>query len=257
MTTIEYGEKRIEVPDCWDDITLGKYETVSAMPAKTAKEKVEMMAEICGVEVSVLLDWPAEIFNRMVEITGFLFREEEKVEPAASIEIDGVQYAVPIGDKITLGVWVDVDEVQKIGQNVLSGVLAIVCRPVGEEYDGNNNEVRQRLFAALPVSRVMPVLAFFFALQKRIRETYRGLFTPLPGDRPISPEYRKFATVWGWYKIIADLAEGRILDFDRVATLPVEEAFTFLQFRRDQDFAEKAQRKLDRFMAKNRRNENR
>lgn len=178
MTTIEYGEKRIEVPDCWDDITLGKYETVSAMPAKTAKEKVEMMAEICGVEVSVLLDWPAEIFNRMVEITEFLFREEEKVEPAASIEIDGVQYAVPIGDKITLGVWVDVDEVQKIGQNVLSGVLAIVCRPVGEEYDGNNNEVRQRLFAALPVSRVMPVLAFFLHC-KNVSERRTEVFSLL------------------------------------------------------------------------------
>lgn len=161
MTTIEYEGTRVEVPDGWDEITLGRYERVCGMRPETARQRVELVAEVCGTSAEVLMGWPAEIFNRMVEILGFLFREAEEVVPRAELEIEGVRYVVPIGDKLSLGAWVDVDEVQKRGENILSGVLAIICRPVGEAYDGNNNEERQRLFAGLPVSRVWPVMAFF------------------------------------------------------------------------------------------------
>ncbi len=172
MTTIEYENRRVEVPDDWDEITLGKYERISGMRTQTARERAALIAEVCDVTVEVLLDWPAEIFNRIVEITGFLYRDPGGVEPSASIEIEGVKYVVPVGDKLTLGAWVDADEVQKEGRNVLSGILAITCRPVGERYDSANNEARQLLFAGLPVDRVMPVLAFFLqrknAFERRI-----------------------------------------------------------------------------------------
>ena len=44
---------------------------------------------------------------------------------------------------------------------MISNILAIVCRPVGEEYNYENNEKRAAMFAALPVSKVLGVLAFF------------------------------------------------------------------------------------------------
>lgn len=172
MTTIEYDNTRIEVPDNWRDIMLGKYERISGIQPQTARERASLVAEICDMPVETLLDWPAEIFNRIVDITAFLYTDMDAA-PSPSMEIDGVKYVVPIGDKLTLGAWVDADEIQKNGQNVLSGVLAIVCRPVGEAYDCNNNEARQKLFAAQPVSRVLPVLAFFLqrknAYERRIK----------------------------------------------------------------------------------------
>ncbi len=76
----------------------------------------------------------------------------------------------------------------------------------------------------------------------------------MPGGRPIAPEYKTFTKSWGWYKIIADVADNQILVFDKITSLPVTQVLTFLQYRRDKDYAENAQRKLDRFIAKNRKN---
>jgi hypothetical protein len=164
-----------------------------------------------------------------------------------------VKYFVNTEETLTLGEWVDADEVQKRGENVLAGVLAIVCRPAGEKYDCGNNEEREKLFSSAPVSAVSGALAFFFGVQGRIRETYGSIFTPLATGRPVAPEYKKFAGAWGWYKIIAELAENKISDFDKITSLAVTEVFTFLQYRRDREYAEEAQRKLDRLTTKTRK----
>ncbi len=46
------------------------------------------------------------------------------------------------------------------------------------------------------------------------------------------------------------MANNEIQRFDYVTTLPLTEVFTFIQFKRDKDYAETAQRKLDRKLAK-------
>ncbi len=92
--------------------------------------------------------------------------------------------------------------------------------------------------------------SFFFALQKRVREEYKGVFSADAGGRIVAPEYTKFAKAWGWYKIIYDLAHGQIWNFDLVTSTPLTQALTLIQFTRDKNNAEKAQRKLDRQLAK-------
>lgn len=160
MVTIKYNGVTVSVPENWDDITLGLYETFSTDIPETTRERVAWVARICMVDAELLLSWPAEIFNTIVDCMGFLFTDN----PAASdptLEIDGVTYVVPVEDKLSLGAWIDAEEVQKKGENVISNILAIVCRPVGEEYNYENNEKRAAMFAALPVSKVLGVLAFF------------------------------------------------------------------------------------------------
>ena len=68
--------------------------------------------------------------------------------------------------------------------------------------------------------------------------------------RPVAPEYKSFSKSWGWYKVIADTAGTSLLDFDRITALSVTEVFTFLQYLKDKDYAEAAQHRLDRFIAK-------
>lgn len=50
------------------------------------------------------------------------------------------------------------------------------------------------------------------------------------------------------------MADTQILSFDSITTLSVTEVFTFLQYRKDKDRAEVAQKKLDKFIAKTRKN---
>lgn len=160
MVQIEYNTVKIEVPESWDDVTLGFYETFYTERPETARERVTLVAKICKVEADLLLSWPAEVFNRVVEYIDFLFKDNPAL-PSPIVEVNGVKYIVPIEDELSLGAWVDADEVQKKGENVLSNILAIVCRPVGEIYNYKNNEARQTMFASLPVSKVLAVLAFF------------------------------------------------------------------------------------------------
>lgn len=160
MIALEYNKVKISVPENWDDITVRAYETFCAAKPVTARERVSVVAGVCGMEADLLLSWPVEVFNKIVDYVDFLFGDNP-APPAPCIDVQGVRYVVSVEDKLTLGEWVDIDTVQKEGVNVLSNVLSIICRPAGEEYNADNNEKRAAMFAALPVSKVQGVLAFF------------------------------------------------------------------------------------------------
>lgn len=79
---------------------------------------------------------------------------------------------------------------------------------------------------------------------------------PDGSGRVIAPSYTSFAKSWSWYKFVADLADSKLWDFDRVTSQAVTAAFTLAQFTRDKNNAEKAQRTLDRQIAKHNKNGN-
>lgn len=160
MVKIEVNNVTVHVPQSWEDVKLGDYEQYYKDKPETARQRAEFVAKILKLDVQVLLDWPAEIYNYIVEQIGFLFGDNP-IQAQPYIEVNGQQYVVELEDRQTLGAWVDAEEAQKAGTAVLSTVLSIVCRPVGEKYDYERAEQRQRLFASLPVSKVLGVLAFF------------------------------------------------------------------------------------------------
>lgn len=170
MTTLEYNGTTVRVPDNWDDITLGQYDTIFPEQPETPRDRVAFVARVCKVEEGLLLDWPAEIFERIIGLLGFLF-EANPARPNPCVTIEGVEYLVSTEDKLTLGEWVDIEEAQKSGDRVLSEILAIVCRPLDEAYDCDRTEERRVLYAAQPVSTFLGVLAFFLqcknAFEKR------------------------------------------------------------------------------------------
>jgi len=171
MITIEYLNEKIEVPEDWGDLTLKDYEGFYKLKPSNIREKVTLVANICKVEPEIILGWPHEVFPMIVNAAKFLFLEPE-TEAKASVKVDGVTFVIPIEEKLSLGEYIDADEVQKSGENVLSNILAIVCRPQGEAYDPDKNEERAEMFANLPMSDIQPLLSFFLtcknALEKHI-----------------------------------------------------------------------------------------
>lgn len=160
MVKLEYEGHAVNVPTTWGDITVGHYESFYQEKPDTARERVALAAKICDVEASLLLSWPADVFNIIVEKIGFLFKDNA-AKPNPSILIDGVTYLVAVEDKLTLGEYLDAGDIQKNEPAMYSNLLAVLCRPAGEEYNPDNNEARAAMFAALPVSQVQGVLAFF------------------------------------------------------------------------------------------------
>lgn len=61
------------------------------------------------------------------------------------------------------------------------------------------------------------------------------------------PSYTGFCRKWGWYKVIADLAEDKILLFDEILKKTVVEIFGFLLYRLDKVQAEDELRKTNNY----------
>jgi len=201
MTTIEYNDIKLDVPESWDDVTLGFYETFYKIRPTNARERVAFVAIVCGTESDILMSWPAEVFNVLVEHTMFLFKDHN-IEPCAYMDVDNVKYFVPMEDKITLGAWVDAEEAQKAETKVLSNMLAIVCRPVGEEYNYENNETRAAMFASLPMTKVLGVMAFFLHCREMLK-AHTEAYTKLREVADLLPRnIKSFLRLGGGIKLL-------------------------------------------------------
>lgn len=177
MLKIEINDTVLHVPESWGDITLGHYETYYKLKPESSAEKVALIAKIVGVDAELLRSWPAEVFNLIYDTVRFVFADNP-YSPSASIKIGAETFTVPIEDDISLGAWVDAEETQKAGENVLSGVLAIVCRPVGETYNHKISDARQLMFQAQTMDKILPVLGFFLHLEtslNRLTAIFTGL----------------------------------------------------------------------------------
>lgn len=160
MKKYEYNDVMVQVPTSWDDVTVSTYDRMWTIKPKNARERANVVAIACGVDLQVFLDWPTEAFTMILHEVAFLFTDNP-VAPSPAVVVNGVQYNVAIEEKLTFGEYIDADHIQKNSDAILSNVLAIVCRPAGEKYNPDNNEARAAMFGALPVSQVQGVLAFF------------------------------------------------------------------------------------------------
>lgn len=169
MKRIEINTDVIDVPESWDDITLGFYETWFYKAPKDRKEQIELVAEICKIDPAKLLDYPVDVCNIILDTLAFVFTETA-IPPSPFIEIGGVKYTIPIAETLTTGAWIDAEEVQKEKVNTLSNILAITCLQDGETYDTLKTEERRKMFAELKVSEVLPLLSFFLHYKKGLEK---------------------------------------------------------------------------------------
>lgn len=201
MVEIEYNSTIINVPESWNDITLGVYERFHKVKPTSHRERVAQIAQVCSLDADMLLNWPTDIFNHVVKIAGFIFADD-LTPPSSFVEVEGIKYFVPIEDALTLGAYVDADDVQKNSDAVLSNVLAIVCRPAGEAYDCDNNKVRAAMFAALPVSKVLGVLAFFLQY-RQVLNTHTEVFSNLVAiSDQLPPNIKSLRALTGGIKLL-------------------------------------------------------
>ena len=160
MVKIEFEGNLIQVPDKWEDIRLCDYESWFLKTPQSQNEQVEFVAAICKTDPKILLEAPVEVFNIIMQTISFIFRQE--FEPANRISIGGTNYSIAFSDELTLGEYVDIDQVTSSDSTTkVSDILAIVCRPAGEAYDANRTEERRELFRNLTCDKVLPLITFF------------------------------------------------------------------------------------------------
>lgn len=169
MLEIKFDGVKLSIPNKWEDVPLKDYESWYLQKPETRLEHIQHVADICKIDPKVLLSSPTEVFNIVSEAISFIYKQD--LEPKNKVEIFGEDYFINYSDKLTLGEWVDIDGLlaDEKNTNKLSELLAILCRPIGEAYNPDNTERRQKLFQELSCDKVLPLIGFFLLKEKKSR----------------------------------------------------------------------------------------
>lgn len=165
MVTVELNNVKLEIPENWSDIKLSRYEKLYMQKPETKLDQVHFVADVCNIGANVLLESPAQVFNALAEIVDFVFDSE--LPPANAVKMGDTEYFVSFADKLTLGEWVDAENV--IGSDSeykLSELLAILCRPAGEKYNPDLLGERTEMFKNLTCDKALPLISFFLSKKR-------------------------------------------------------------------------------------------
>lgn len=132
---------KIELPDSWDEVTLGDYQEFAQ--AQNDIERISILADQDPEDIKKL-DAPSvgKILNHLSWVKKLPDQNRYKL----FIEIDEVEYRLVHNlNGFSLGEWVDMDEYQKEPEKNLHLILAMLYRPEGE-YRSEDVRPRAELF---------------------------------------------------------------------------------------------------------------
>lgn len=183
----------INVPQTWSEIRLGEYEKWFSNEPETRADEVKLIADICGIDATVLLERPTQLFDIISDSLNFVF-STELAEPSNIVNIEGQEYIISFSDELTLAEWIDIESAfESRNTSRLSEILSILCRPAGEMYDNKKSEERKTLFQQLTMDKALPLLAFFLFRNERF-ETISSLCSTARKEINLYQQYiRDFA----------------------------------------------------------------
>ena len=183
---LDFGEWR--VPTKWDEVSTGQMQEIKALYKDDGKPSMEeIVAILSSKEVDDVYKLPTDFYNLIIQKLSFMDEPMDKT-PADSIEIDGERYFINHLEKLKVKEYVSFESILKDDENNYAAMLAILCRKStgmdgngrehNEDFDAYfDNEIlagRIELFKGLPITRTMPLIAFFLALYLKSEEHLRA-----------------------------------------------------------------------------------
>jgi len=166
---IEFDGVKINVPNSWKDITLEEYEKLYLLKPETKLEYIQYVADVCKIDAKLLINSPTQLFDIVSDAIQFIF--DNDFEPVNKVVANETEYFISFSDKLTLGEWVDIDSIiESDSETKLSEMLAVLCRPIGENYNPDLAEERKKLFQSLSCDNVLPLISFFLLKKKKSEE---------------------------------------------------------------------------------------
>lgn len=159
------------LPTRWDEVTLGQFADLERLykgEASKGVDAVDLISIMSGRTKDEVMELPLDFMETMAIHLVFLETQPEIEKPINSIEIDGDTYIINVKEKLKFGEYVDFDQLIKSDPCDYPSMLAILCRKEGEVYDSDfiANEFQKRvdMFAKQPVTKILPLIAFFLQL---------------------------------------------------------------------------------------------
>lgn len=199
MIKIEINDTTFHIPSGWEDITLADYEQWYNFRPETKLDYVHFVADICRIDKDFLLNSPTRLFEIIVDKIQFVF--QDNIAPSPQVAIEGCDYFVSLADKLTLGEWVDIEStLESDSTTKISEIMAIVCRPAGEDYNVDVIGGRKALFRRLTCDKALPLLAFFLHRKKESEAILHHYSMVLDQANQFLRDTKAFATSGGGIK---------------------------------------------------------
>lgn len=157
----------------YDNLTIGKWQQIVALNTTDLDhldKGLELLKILTSHDEATLLQMEISIFKKLLSDTAFL-NESYKGKAVDSFTIDGVKYNINwrVNEK-TAGQFIDISKLTEskdlINSN-LHRLMAIICIPEGEKYDGNIEERAQLFSEKLTMDIVFPITAFFLKVWEK------------------------------------------------------------------------------------------
>lgn len=171
--TVEKDFGEWNVPQSWDDLTLGKFQELERLyDGEEDKERkfdvrdvLDLMTDRTKDEINEL---PIEFTDSLLRKMYWLHEQPDFGKPSNKVIIDGVQYTVHNENEMKFGEYVALDTALKGDKHNYAAMLAILCRKEGEIFDAKfENEIlpsRIEFWKNVSVMKVMPIVSFFLEL---------------------------------------------------------------------------------------------
>lgn len=158
------------VPTSWDEVSLKMFSEIEKFYENKDKDfnVREVLQIFCQKTEDEVNELPIEFTEKILEHLQFVNTRFDWGESKNWVEIDGERYTIHFENQLKTGEYIAADAVIKADPHNYAGILAILCRKDGEIYDSKfENEVlpsRVEMFEKLPITKVMPLVGFFFDL---------------------------------------------------------------------------------------------
>jgi hypothetical protein len=161
------------IPTSWDEVKLSVFQKLEKEKANEDMQIIDILHILADKTKDEVMELPSEFIDIMLSKLQFLTTPMPQQEPSYKIEIDGETYQINFMEKLKTGEYISFNNVIKAEPYNYAAMLAILCRKEGEVYDSKfEAEVfndRVKLFENQPITKIMPLINFFFLLSATLR----------------------------------------------------------------------------------------
>lgn len=188
MKKIVVADKEINVPNCWDDVSLKKYIDIAKLEQIKSSYLFDelylmrMVEVICDAKDGELDDMTLEQLEEVSKEIQFLSKNDDWAI-TTHIDIDGETYVFPSDlNKITMGEYISIKTFQERIVDTADSIpyiLSIILRKgkmvidengkekwIQSKFDVEGIESRRDLFLKQPVSKLLGAVNFFLVGRK-------------------------------------------------------------------------------------------
>lgn len=160
---------KVKVPDNWNEVTIGQFQDLSVLNRDSKDYSISTLSILIDTQPEDIRKFDPQSLSKILRHLEWAMKYPRDDYYKQEIEVDGKTYTMIENlNEFTGGQWWDMEEYLNNYNDNLHYLLAMIYRPLGEEYDSEKCKARGELFAdKVMIGEVYGSLLFFSIVEKR------------------------------------------------------------------------------------------